>query len=98
MLPLCEDTGLAASKLRPEDLLSLSATCGVGVDTVPLGMVGLEAERLAALYLDAAALAERKQRPLSVRVFPVPGLREGELTAFTGGPAAHLCDAECRGL
>jgi|EP00945_MAST-04E_sp_MAST-4E-sp1_P000467 uncharacterized protein len=95
MLPLCEDEGLALSDLNARDLLSLSSTCGVGVDTLPLGLNDLDVDKLAFLYLDAAAVAFRKQRPLSVRVFPVPGLSSGQATTFDN---PYLTNSKCRGL
>jgi uncharacterized protein len=95
MLPLCEDEQLALSNLDARDLLSLSSTCGVGIDTVPLGFIDFNPMDLAYLYLDAAAVAFRKQRPLSVRVFPVPGLSSGDMTTFNN---PYLTNASCRKL
>ena len=85
MLPVCEDARLAAltesNALRLPDLLSISSVCGVGIDTVPLP--GNVSERvLAGVLLDVAALAHRWQKPLSCRVFPLPGKAAGERTTF----------------
>jgi uncharacterized protein len=85
MLPLCEDVRLAElasnGALRISDLLSISHVCGVGVDTVPVpGDVDRRA--LAGLLLDVAGVAERWDKSLSCRVFPVPGKHPGDLTTF----------------
>ena len=93
MLPLCEDEGLAKSNLNARDLLTLSSTCGVGIDTLPLGSKDLDISRLAYLYLDACAVAIRKGRPLSVRVFPVPGSMAGDMTKFE---SPYLTNSKCR--
>ena len=52
---------------------------------------GLPQEKLAALLLDVAALAFRLNKPLTARIFPVPGKAAGEMTAFQH---PHLCN--CR--
>jgi hypothetical protein len=85
MLPLCEDTRLAElasrDKLRIQDLLSVSHVCGVGVDTVPIAG-NVDPADLAGMLLDVAGVAERWDKGLSCRVFPVPGKEAGDLTAF----------------
>ncbi|KAI2511788.1 Uncharacterized ACR (DUF711) [Fragilaria crotonensis] len=92
MLPVCEDlrlAELASSDLRISNLLSISAVCGVGVDTVPIeGDVSPGA--LTSLLLDVANLAARWNKPLSCRVFPVPGKRAGERTNFD---SPYLCNS-----
>ena len=93
MLPPCEDAGLAAraaeaKTYRVHDLLSYSAVCGLGLDTVPVPGDVTEA-KLAALLLDVAALAFRLNKPLTARVFPVPGKAAGEMTSFAN---PFLCD------
>jgi len=84
MLPVLEDSTLAArsgSTLGLKDLLLFSAVCGTGLDTIPLpGSV--TAGQIEALLLDVAALAVRLNKPLTARLMPVPGKREGELTTF----------------
>ena len=95
MLPLCEDEGLAKSNLNARDLLTLSSTCGVGIDTLPLGLQDLDISKLAYLYLDACAVAVRKNRPLSVRVFPVPGCSSGDVTKFD---SPYLTNSICRSV
>ncbi|KAL7525379.1 LOW QUALITY PROTEIN: hypothetical protein ACHAWF_001334 [Thalassiosira exigua] len=64
--------------------------CGVGVDTVPVPG-DVDVGDLASLILDVAALAGRWDKPLSCRIFPVPGGRAGSRTDF-GSP--YMCDSE----
>ncbi len=85
MLPVLEDAGLAERNnqglIRLSSLLAYSAVCGTGLDTIPLpGDVG-EAQ-LAALLLDVATLGWKLGKPLSARLFPIPGKQAGERTEF----------------
>jgi uncharacterized protein (UPF0210 family) len=85
MLALTEDRGLAkGSQLHLFDIRSLltySSVCGIGLDTVPIpGDTSIE--KIAALMRDTGTMAFRLNKPLTVRVFPVPGLKAGALTAF----------------
>lgn len=92
MLPPLEDQGLAdrsrARVYNVRDLLLASAVCGIGLDTVPLPG-DVTSERVAALLMDVASLSMRWNKPLSCRLFPVPGKRAGDTTAFTN---PHLCN------
>ena len=92
MLPVCEDLRLAdlAPQLRISNLLSISAVCGVGVDTVPIAG-DVSASLLTSLLLDVANLANRWNKPLSCRVFPVPGTKAGETTQFD---SPYLCNSQ----
>ena len=95
MLPVCEDQRLAelasttAKGLPISTLLSISSVCGVGVDTVPIPGDCTEAD-LSSLILDVAALAGRWDKSLSCRVFPVPGSKAGDMTAFD---SPYLCNS-----
>ena len=85
MLALTEDSGLAAGSINGDfdirSLLTYSAVCGIGLDTVPIpGDTSIE--KIAALMRDTGTMAYRLDKPLTVRVFPVPGLQAGDLTAF----------------
>lgn len=101
MLPVCEDTRLAelSSSSTPVSivhLLNISSVCGVGVDTVPIPghtIVGHEAAicNLQSLLLDVVGLAERWNKPLTCRVFPVPGKKHGDVTDFSDSP--HMVDS-----
>jgi len=85
MLPLCEDFRLAQlaneDKLCITDLLKVSSVCGVGIDTVPIPG-NTSVEELSALLLDVVGLAERWNKPLSCRVFPVPTKNVGDQSTF----------------
>jgi uncharacterized protein (UPF0210 family) len=85
MLPVLEDSVLASRAaegvLNVQDLLSYSAVCGVGLDTIPLpGDVSEGA--LTAVLLDVAMLASRLNKPLTARLMPLPGLAAGDLVTF----------------
>ncbi|HVB72013.1 MAG TPA: DUF711 family protein [Ktedonobacteraceae bacterium] len=86
MLPVLEDAILGQrwqeGLLHVHQLLLYSAVCGTGLDTIPLPG-NTEAEVIARLLLDVATLAVRLKKPLSARLFPVPGKISGEPTAFT---------------
>jgi uncharacterized protein (UPF0210 family) len=85
MLPVCEDFGLAERANERAygitDLLLYSAICGCGLDTVPIPGDVTVAE-LEAILLDMATLAIKLDKPLSARLFPVPGKKAGEMTTF----------------
>src|SRR5213592_4923549 len=85
MLPVLEDPVLAQrageGRFTVRDLLLYSSVCGTGLDVVPLpGDVA--ADQLAALIADVAALSTKLRKPLSARLFPVPGRRVGEVARF----------------
>jgi uncharacterized protein (UPF0210 family) len=98
MLPLCEDQRLAElageGTLRISDLLSVSNVCGVGVDTVPLPGDCTESQ-LTALLLDVAGIADRWNKSLSCRVFPIPGMKAGDLTNLV---SPHMINARILSL
>jgi hypothetical protein len=85
MLPVLEDSLLAARAsaglVSVSELLLYSAVCGTGLDTVPLPGDATP-EQLAAIVLDVSALALALQKPLSCRLFPVPGKAAGERTEY----------------
>lgn len=85
MLPVLEDAGLAERNnqglLRLSNLLAYSAVCGTGLDTIPLPGETSE-EQLTAVLLDVATLGWKLGKPLSARLFPIPGKRAGDLTEF----------------
>jgi len=85
MLAVTEDSGLAQGTINADfdirSLLTYSAVCGIGLDTVPIpGDTSIE--KIAALMRDTGTMAYRLNKPLTVRVFPVPGLKAGDMTAF----------------
>ena len=85
MLPVLEDALLgqrwAEGRVNVQQLLLYSSVCGMGLDTVPLAGT-TSAESIARLLLDVATLALRLGKPLSARLFPVPGKNAGERTVF----------------
>ncbi|MFI6901820.1 DUF711 family protein [Nonomuraea sp. NPDC050394] len=97
MLPVMEDTTLAraweSGGIDPHRLLAYSAVCGTGLDTVPLPG-DTPVEEVARLLMDVAALAVRLRKPLSARLFPVPGAGAGDRTDF-GSP--YLVDVRLPG-
>jgi len=86
MLPVLEDAVLGRrweeGRVNAHQLLLYSAVCGTGLDTVPLAG-DTPVEEIAHLLLDVGTLAARLNKPLSARLFPVPGKGVGERTTFT---------------
>ncbi len=85
MLPVLEDSVLAARAaeggLGITELLTYSAVCGTGLDTIPLpGDIGEEV--IAAILADMAALSLRLDKPLTARLMPLPGKKQGDATTF----------------
>ncbi len=85
MLPVLEDIGLGqrsqAGCFNLDSLLLYSAVCGTGLDTIPIPGDASTAQ-ITAILTDVAVLSLRLSKPLSVRLFPVPGLKAGEMTRF----------------
>jgi uncharacterized protein (UPF0210 family) len=85
LMPPLEDAALARraadGQLSIQDLLSYSAVCGTGLDTVPLPGDS-KPEEMSALLLDLAALALRLDKPLTARLMPIPGKHAGDMTEF----------------
>jgi uncharacterized protein (UPF0210 family) len=85
MLPVMEDARLAQrwseGRISLDALLSYSAVCGTGLDTVPLPGDVTE-QRLASIIGDVASLAVKWHKPLSARLMPVPGKKAGDTTEF----------------
>jgi uncharacterized protein (UPF0210 family) len=86
MLPVLEDSRIAQrwgeGALSIDSLLSYSSVCGTGLDTLPLPGDVTDAQ-LTRILGDVASLSARWQKPLTARLFPVPGRRAGDPTAFT---------------
>jgi uncharacterized protein len=85
MLPILEDTRLAQrwseGRISIDALLSYSAVCGTGLDTIPLPG-DISAEQLSLIIGDMASLAVKWHKPLSARLLPVLGKGWGEMTEF----------------
>src|SRR6202521_4787431 len=85
MLPILEDSRLAQrwseGRISIDALLSYSAVCGTGLDTVPLPG-DITAEQLSLIIGDMASLAYKWHKPLSARLLPALGKGWGEMTEF----------------
>ena len=94
MLPVLED-GCIAKRWSErtcgiDSLMSYSAVCGTGLDTVPLPGDVTE-EQLGRIYGDVATLAVKWQKPLTARLQPVAGRHAGERSYFGDNP--HIVEA-----
>ena len=85
MLPVLEDVGLGkrseAGYFNLDSLLLYSAVCGTGLDTIPIPG-DVSTSQIASILTDVAALSTQLTKPLSVRLFPVPGCSAGDMTQF----------------
>jgi len=85
MLPVLEDSVLAErwseGRISVDALLSYSAVCGTGLDTIPLPGNTSE-EELSLVIGDVASLAVKWHKPLSARLMPITGKGWGETTEF----------------
>jgi uncharacterized protein (UPF0210 family) len=86
MLPVLEDPLLAQraneGRYTVRDLLLYSSVCGTGLDVVPIpGDTPLHS--IAAILRDVAAMSSRLRKPLSARLFLVPGKKVGDTARFT---------------
>ncbi|HJZ80908.1 MAG TPA: DUF711 family protein, partial [Pyrinomonadaceae bacterium] len=86
MLPVLEDpvlaTRAAEGRYTVRELLLYSSVCGTGLDVVPLGGE-TSATELAALIRDVAALSVKLHKPLSARLFLIPGKKAGDRAEFS---------------
>lgn len=85
MLPILEDSVLAQrwseGRLTIDSLLSYSAVCGTGLDTIPLPG-DISEQQLERIYADVATLSVKWHKPLSARLQPASGRKPGEMTEF----------------
>ena len=85
MLPVLEDVGLGkrseAGYFNLDSLMLYSAVCGTGLDTIPVPG-DASVTQISAILTDVAALSTQLAKPLSVRLFPVPGCSAGDRTEF----------------
>jgi uncharacterized protein len=85
MLPVLEDSRLAQrwseGRVSLDSLLSYSAVCGTGLDTVPLPGDVTE-QQLELIIGDMASLAVKWHKPLSARLLPVTAKKPGDTTEF----------------
>lgn len=85
MLPVLEDVGLGerseSDHFNLDSLLLYSTICGTGLDTIPIPG-DASTSQITAILTDVATLSIQLKKPLSVRLFPVPGLKAGDMTQF----------------
>jgi len=85
MLPVLEDKVLARraaeGRYGIQELLLYSSVCGTGLDVVPIpGDSSVESLEL--IIGDVAALSAKYRKPLSARLFPIPGKQAGDAITF----------------
>jgi uncharacterized protein len=81
MLPVLEDAVLAKRAIEGRyglrDLLLFSSVCGTGLDVVPIpGDTPIDT--LANIIVDVAAQSVKLRKPLSVRLYLIPGAKVGD--------------------
>lgn len=87
MYSLLEDLELCAINnergVTLDQIISLSTMCGCGADMVPV-YGGIKNEELRTIFLDTAGISCRLNKPLGVRILPIPRLsrKEGGFTRF----------------
>jgi uncharacterized protein len=85
MLPVLEDPLLAQrageNRYGIRDVLLYSSVCGTGLDVVPIPG-NTSADSISGLLRDVASLATRLRKPLSARLFLVPGKKVGDMARF----------------
>jgi len=98
MFSVLEDRGLAAANnhrhITVEGLLSLAAVCACGLDMIPVPGASFP-EEIAAVALDVAALSCALDKPLGVRLLPIPNGRVNDFTKFN---LDFLCDSRVMAL
>ena len=85
MVPVLEDNLLAKrwgeGAVDIDSLLSYSAVCAGGLDTIPLPG-DVSEQQIARILGDVATLAYKWQKPLAARLLPAPGKKAGDRTEF----------------
>ncbi|MYC76141.1 DUF711 family protein [Candidatus Poribacteria bacterium] len=85
MLPVLEDVGLGkrseAGYFNLDSLLLYSTVCGTGLDTIPIPSEA-SISQITSILMDVATLSIQLNKPLSVRLFPVPGCNADCMTEF----------------
>lgn len=64
-----------------DSIILYSTVCGCGLDMMPLPW-DVSEEEIASMILDVACTSIRLNKPLGVRVLPIPGKFAGDLTEF----------------
>jgi len=85
-IPLSEDAGMVEAAERGTvevyKLVAYTAVCSAGLDMVPIPLVSVET--LASVTLDQLALGLVNDKPLGVRLIPVPNAKPGDLIDLGG--------------
>ncbi len=88
MLPVLEDAVLSKRAIEGRyglrDLLLFSSVCGTGLDVVPLAG-DTSIDTLTNIVLDVAAQSVKLKKPLSARLYLIPGAKVGD-PVHTGDP------------
>jgi uncharacterized protein (UPF0210 family) len=83
MIPVLEDSVIAQrwseGRLTLDSLLSYSAVCGTGLDTIPLPG-DISEDQLVRILGDVASLSVKWHKPLSARLLPIAGKKAGDMT------------------
>jgi hypothetical protein len=86
-IPVSEDTGMVEAArvgaLSIEKLEAMSSVCSVGLDMVPIPG-NTSSETIAAIILDEMAIGLVNNKPLGVRIIPIPGKKAGDKVKFGG--------------
>ena len=86
MISLLEDTyvGLRSDTktFSIDSILAFSSVCGCGLDMIPIPGDTFD-EEIASLILDVAALSVVLNKPLGVRLLPIPMKHENDFTDFS---------------
>ena len=84
VMPL-EDDVLSSQSIRLPfsiyEYLLLATVCGCGLDMIPLSG-DILCETLASFIQDTIILSNRLNKPLGIRLLPVPGKKSAHLTSF----------------
>ena len=98
MYSVLEDPVLAASnnkrRITIDALLASAAVCACGLDMVPVPGLSF-AEEIGAVMLDVAAFSCALDKPLGVRLLPIPNAHASDLTRLN---LDFLCDSRVIGL
>ncbi len=86
-IPLSEDSGMVqaarAGALSIEKLEAMTSVCSVGLDMVTIPG-DTPVDTISAIILDEMAIGVINNKPLGVRIIPVPGRKAGEKVEFGG--------------
>ncbi len=86
-IPLSEDSGMGEAARRGslsiEKLEAMTSVCSCGLDMIPVPG-DTPSETIAALIMDEAAIGVLNNKPVGVRIIPVPGKKAGDYVEFGG--------------